>query len=97
MSINPNKIDALVKSAVFDPDNRVKEKSQREIRELAYTEVVFPASIQGLYEAAGKGLYTGVLSGRPLEATRREFVIVCAAITRRSKRISSRDNIYLIG
>ena len=60
MSILPTKIDALVKSAVFDPDNHVKEKSQKEIRELAYSGGVFPASIQGLYEAAGKGLYRGI-------------------------------------
>ncbi len=60
MSISPDKIDALVISAVFDPDSQVREKNQQEIRELSYNVGVFPASIQGLYEAAGKGHYSGV-------------------------------------
>jgi fructose/tagatose bisphosphate aldolase len=59
MSITPNKIDALVRIAVFDPDNQVREKNRLEIRKLARTEGIFTASIQGLYEAAGKGLYRG--------------------------------------
>ena len=47
MSVSPEKIDALVKTAVFDPDDQVKEKSRRDIRELAHTNGIFPASIQG--------------------------------------------------
>jgi len=60
MSISPDRIDALVEDAVFGANNRVKEKGQRMIRELASTLGIFPASIQGLYEAAGKGLYSGI-------------------------------------
>lgn len=59
-SVAPDKVDALVKGAVFAPDAQAAEKSQRTIRELASTQGIFPASIQGLYEAAGKGLYSGM-------------------------------------
>jgi len=59
MSISTEKIDALVQTAVFDIDNKTREKSQREIRELAHTNGIFPASIQGLYEASGKSQYSG--------------------------------------
>ena len=60
MSIPPDRIDALVENAVFGADNQVKERCQQIIRELASTLGIFPASIQGLYEAAGKGLYRGI-------------------------------------
>lgn len=60
MSISPDKIDALVKSAVFDTDSQVKGKNYKEVRDVANASGVFPASIQGLYEAAGKGLYSGI-------------------------------------
>jgi fructose/tagatose bisphosphate aldolase len=59
-SISPDKIDALVKDAVFAPDDQAREKSQQTIRELASTQGIFPASTQGLYEASGKGLYSGI-------------------------------------
>jgi len=59
MSVSPEKIDALVATAVFDPDEKVREKSRRDIRELAITNGIFPASIQGLYEASGKAQYSG--------------------------------------
>ncbi len=59
-SIVPAKIDALVKDTVFAPDSQGKERHQQTIRELASTHGIFPASIQGLYEAAGKGLYSGI-------------------------------------
>ncbi len=55
-----DRIDALVKDAVFNPDERAREGCQQTIRELASTQGIFPASIQGLYEAAGKGLYQGI-------------------------------------
>jgi len=55
-----NNIDALVRKAVFDADNQVREEHQRKSREIANTHGIFPASIQGLYEAAGKGLYSGI-------------------------------------
>jgi len=58
--IKPDGIDALVENAVFGADNQTRDKSQRTIRELAASRGIFPASIQGLYEAAGKGLYHGI-------------------------------------
>jgi len=60
MSMTANEIDALVRDAVFDPDNQVRERCQRAVRESASDAGIAPASIQGLYEAAGKGLYSGV-------------------------------------
>ncbi len=59
-SIPSDKIDGLVEKAVFGADNQVKERCQQVIRELASNLGIFPASIQGLYEAAGKGLYHGI-------------------------------------
>lgn len=53
-------VDALVEQAVFAADNQLREEHQRKIRELALTQGIFPASIQGLYEAAGKGRYSGI-------------------------------------
>ena len=53
-------IDALVEQAVFGAEDRVKEEHRQQIRELALSRGVFPASIQGLYQAAGKGLYQGI-------------------------------------
>ena len=55
-----NKIDTLIGNAVFGADDHVKEEHQRIIRELAFAMGIFPASIQGLYEAAGEGLYHGI-------------------------------------
>ena len=55
-----NNIDTLVEQAVFGADNQVREEHQRTIREMALAQGIFPASIQGLYEAAGKGLYSGI-------------------------------------
>lgn len=59
-SMSPDKIDALVKDAVFALDSWDKERHERAIRELASTHGIFPMSIQGLYEAAGKGLYSSI-------------------------------------
>jgi tagatose 1,6-diphosphate aldolase GatY/KbaY len=56
MAFDAKKIDSLVKDAVFGEDS-IKAKSRQEIRKLAKARGIFPASIQGLYEAAGKGLY----------------------------------------
>ncbi len=55
-----NNIDTLVELTVFGADNQMREEHQRIIREMALTRGIFPASIQGLYEAAGKGLYKGI-------------------------------------
>lgn len=59
-SVSPDKIDALVKEAALATDAKVKDKAQQTIRELASKQGVFLSSIQGLYEAAGKGLYSGI-------------------------------------
>jgi len=54
------RIDSLVEDAVFGSDNGTKEGSRLKIRELALEKGIHPASIQGLYEAAGKGQYRGM-------------------------------------
>ncbi len=51
------KIDALISEAVFSDDRQVRERSRQTIRKTALNQGIFPASIQGLYEAAGKGKY----------------------------------------
>jgi fructose/tagatose bisphosphate aldolase len=53
-------VDAAVAQAVFGADDRVREAHRCLIREMASDRGVFPASIHGLYEAAGRGLYQGV-------------------------------------
>jgi fructose/tagatose bisphosphate aldolase len=53
-------IDSLIKTAVFSEDNQQKEEHRRIIREMALERGIIPASIQGLYEASGKGLYQGI-------------------------------------
>lgn len=58
--VTPDKIDALVRDAALGADAQAKEKAQQSVRELASGCGIFPASIQGLYEAAGKGLHSGV-------------------------------------
>lgn len=55
-SIAGDRIDVLVEQAVFG-DGPAREESRRQIRELAKSRGIYPASIQGLYEAAGKGAY----------------------------------------
>jgi fructose/tagatose bisphosphate aldolase len=55
----PERIDALVLDAVFAASSQVREMRQRQIRELALTRGIIPTSIQRLYEASGKGLYSG--------------------------------------
>ncbi len=55
-----SKIDSLVNDAVFGASSEIQEESRRTIRQLASNEGIFPASIQKLYEAAGKGLYSGI-------------------------------------
>ena len=57
---NNENIDTLIETAVFNADNQIRQKHQRIIGETALNRGVFPASIQGLYEAAGKGLYSGI-------------------------------------
>ena len=53
-------IDMLIEMAVFGADSQMKEEHRRIIREMALGRGITPASIQGLYEAAGKGHYQGI-------------------------------------
>ncbi len=53
-------VDTLIKQAVFGDSEPVREEHKKTIREMATDRGVFPASIQGLYEASGKGLYSGI-------------------------------------
>lgn len=50
-------IGLVVRDAVFGADAQARDKAQKSIRELAIVHGAYPASIQGLYAAAGKGLY----------------------------------------
>jgi len=54
------RIDYLVEDTVFASDDQTREEGQRAIRELALDQGIYPASIQRLYEAAGRGLYNGI-------------------------------------
>ena len=55
-----NNIDTLVELAVFGAGEQIRQEHRRIIREMARTQSIFPASIKGLYEAAGKGLYSNI-------------------------------------
>ena len=59
-SVSPDKIDAMAREAALAADAKVKDKAQQAIRELASKQGIVLSSIQGLYEAAGKGLYSGI-------------------------------------
>jgi fructose/tagatose bisphosphate aldolase len=58
--MSKNNIEALIKDAVFSPDASKKSENYRLIRETVEKAGIFPASIQALYEAAGKGDFKGV-------------------------------------
>ena len=60
VQVQNNNIDTLVELAVFGAGEQIRQEHQRIIREMAIAQGAFPASIQGLYEAAGKGLYSGI-------------------------------------
>jgi fructose/tagatose bisphosphate aldolase len=53
---NTSEIESLVREMVFGPDGKAKQK---QIREMALAQGIFPASIQLLYEEIGKGKYKG--------------------------------------
>jgi fructose/tagatose bisphosphate aldolase len=53
-------IDSLINEAVFEPDAQKKAAGFSTIKKMAADAGAFPASIQGLYEAAGKGKYNGM-------------------------------------
>jgi fructose/tagatose bisphosphate aldolase len=55
-----NNAEALIKEAVFTADPAIKSENYRKIREMAAKAGIYPASIQVLYEAAGKGEFKGV-------------------------------------
>src|SRR5512136_588185 len=57
MAIPADKIDAAIEAAVFAPEEEPRQHYRREIKALALSMGIYPASIQSLYEAAGKGLY----------------------------------------
>jgi fructose/tagatose bisphosphate aldolase len=52
-----NKIDAQIKHAVFEPDPQKQKEQFQAIIQLALDQGIYPASIQSLYEAAGKGKF----------------------------------------
>jgi fructose/tagatose bisphosphate aldolase len=60
VSISARKVDGLIWEAVFSDQEKDRERFHRVIRELASSLGIFPASIQNLYEAGGKGLYSGI-------------------------------------
>ncbi len=53
-------IDFLVELAVFGDNDHTRDEHRRIIREMAAGYGIFPASIQGLYEAAGRDAYHGI-------------------------------------
>jgi fructose/tagatose bisphosphate aldolase len=53
-------VETMLKDAVFSTDAAKKTENYRKIRETAAKAGIYPASIQALYEAAGKGTFTGV-------------------------------------
>lgn len=57
--LSPREIDILVTDAVFGVDETRKLNRQK-IRDLAKSQGIFPASIDSLYKASGKGLYSGI-------------------------------------
>ena len=59
MTKDVNQIKKLVHDAVFGADAQTRDSSILKIRKLAAERGLYLASIQGLYEAAGKGKYSG--------------------------------------
>jgi len=59
MSKNDN-IDILIEQAVFGTDPQKKTELYQTIRQTALDRSIYPASIQGLYIAAGKGQFSGI-------------------------------------
>jgi len=53
-------IDSLINGAVFADSATAQKEYRQEIRQMALNQGIYPASIEGLYRAAGKGLYNGV-------------------------------------
>ncbi|MDD5288196.1 MAG: class II fructose-bisphosphate aldolase [Dehalococcoidales bacterium] len=59
ISLSSGEIDVLVMDAVFGADD-VKKQNRQKIRQAAETQGIFLASIDSLYRASGKGLYSGI-------------------------------------
>jgi fructose/tagatose bisphosphate aldolase len=57
--VDKTTIDAIVEQAVFSTDQALKDTNYRLVREAALKQGAYPASIQALYDAAGKGKYKG--------------------------------------
>jgi len=59
-TISREEIDGLIQKAVFGADEQERDKYRKLIMQSAYDMGIIPASIQGLYEACGKGLYKNI-------------------------------------
>ena len=57
VSAGSGRVDGLIEQAVFG-DEQAREENRRRIREMAAGQGIYPASIQGLYDAAGAGVYS---------------------------------------
>ncbi len=94
MGITADKIDSAIERAVFAPEEEVRQQHRRDIKALAASLGVYPASIQGLYEAAGKGLYQNKtvpainLRGLTYQSARSVFR---AALAEQGGRVHLRD------
>ncbi len=53
-------IDSLIKQAVFEADSQKQKEQFNSIRKIARDNGAYPASIQSLYEASGKGQFKGI-------------------------------------
>lgn len=59
-TLSSEQIDGLVNQAVFGANDMIRSQTRGKIFQLAHSEGVYPASIQGFYEARGKGLFEGI-------------------------------------
>ncbi|HEY4711777.1 MAG TPA: class II fructose-bisphosphate aldolase [Dehalococcoidia bacterium] len=55
--VSNNTIDSMIERAMFDSNSEARQTYQQKIRDLASANGISLGSMQGLYEAAGKGLY----------------------------------------
>ena len=58
--VSAKNVDTMIESAVFASGAAEKEAGFKDIREFAFAKGVRPASVQALYEASGRGEYSGV-------------------------------------
>jgi fructose/tagatose bisphosphate aldolase len=57
---NNDNIDVQIKQAVFESDTQKQKTQFQAIRQVASDQGIYPASIQSLYEAAGKGQFNKI-------------------------------------